>query len=55
MIFGEVAAEAKLEQATTTFTPEMERLAALAETSGGVETLARGVPVPRVPDLRATG
>jgi (1->4)-alpha-D-glucan 1-alpha-D-glucosylmutase len=41
--FGEVAAEAKLEQATTTFTPEMERLAALAETSGGVETLARGV------------
>jgi (1->4)-alpha-D-glucan 1-alpha-D-glucosylmutase len=41
--FGEVAAEAKLEQATTTFAPEMERLAALAETSGGVEGLGRGV------------
>ena len=41
--FAEVAAEAKLEQATTTFTPEMERLAALAPTAGGVEALARGV------------
>jgi (1->4)-alpha-D-glucan 1-alpha-D-glucosylmutase len=41
--FAEVAAEAKLEQATTTFTPEMERLAALAPTNGGVEALARGV------------
>ena len=41
--FAEVAAEAKLEQATTTFTPEMERLAALAPTQGGVEALARGV------------
>lgn len=41
--FGEVAAEAKLEQATTTFTPEMERLAALAEISGGVDALAHGV------------
>ncbi|HEX3834788.1 MAG TPA: malto-oligosyltrehalose synthase, partial [Solirubrobacteraceae bacterium] len=41
--FAEVAAEAKLEQATTTFTPEMERLAALAPTDGGVEALARGV------------
>jgi (1->4)-alpha-D-glucan 1-alpha-D-glucosylmutase len=40
--FAEVAAEAKLEQATTTFTPEMERLAALAPTDGGVEALARG-------------
>jgi (1->4)-alpha-D-glucan 1-alpha-D-glucosylmutase len=56
--FAEVAAEAKLEQATTTFTPEMERLAALAPTDGGVEALARGVasfPVYRTyvrPDLR---
>jgi (1->4)-alpha-D-glucan 1-alpha-D-glucosylmutase len=41
--FDEVAAEAKLEQATTTFTPEIERLAALAPTDGGVEALARGV------------
>lgn len=41
--FGEVAAEAKLEQATTTFTPEMQRLAALAETSGGADALAHGV------------
>jgi (1->4)-alpha-D-glucan 1-alpha-D-glucosylmutase len=41
--FAEVAAEAKLEQATTTFTPEMERLAALVPTAGGVEALARGV------------
>jgi (1->4)-alpha-D-glucan 1-alpha-D-glucosylmutase len=41
--FDDVAAEAKLEQATTTFTPEMERLAALAPTEGGVEALARGV------------
>jgi (1->4)-alpha-D-glucan 1-alpha-D-glucosylmutase len=41
--FGEVAAEAKLEQATTTFTPEMERLAAVAPTDGGVAALARGV------------
>jgi (1->4)-alpha-D-glucan 1-alpha-D-glucosylmutase len=40
--FAEVAAEAKLEQATTTFTPEIERLAALAPTDGGVEALARG-------------
>ncbi len=55
--FAEVAAEAKLEQATTTFTPELERLAALAPTDGGVEALARGVasfPVYRTyvrPDL----
>jgi (1->4)-alpha-D-glucan 1-alpha-D-glucosylmutase len=41
--FAEVAAEAKLEQATTTFVPEMERLSALAPTDGGVEALARGV------------
>jgi (1->4)-alpha-D-glucan 1-alpha-D-glucosylmutase len=41
--FAEVAAEAKLEQATTTFTPEIERLAALAPTDGGAEALARGV------------
>jgi (1->4)-alpha-D-glucan 1-alpha-D-glucosylmutase len=41
--FAEVAAEAKLEQATTTFTPEMERLAALAPSDGGVEALAGGV------------
>jgi (1->4)-alpha-D-glucan 1-alpha-D-glucosylmutase len=59
--FAEVAAEAKLEQATTTFTPEMERLAALAPTDGGVEALARGVasfPVYRTyvrPDVREVG
>jgi (1->4)-alpha-D-glucan 1-alpha-D-glucosylmutase len=41
--FADVATEAKLEQATTTFTPEMERLAALTPTDGGVEALARGV------------
>jgi (1->4)-alpha-D-glucan 1-alpha-D-glucosylmutase len=41
--FAQVAAEAKLEQAITTFTPEMERIAALAPTEGGVEALARAV------------
>ncbi len=46
--FAEVAAEAKLEQATTTFTPEMEQLAALAPTDGGVEALAHGVASFRV-------
>ncbi len=39
--FAEVAAEAKLEQATGPFTPEMERLAAVAEVAGGVDALAR--------------
>ncbi len=41
--FAEVAGEAKLEQATTTFVPELERLSALAPTDGGVQALARGV------------
>ncbi|MBV9817930.1 MAG: malto-oligosyltrehalose synthase [Solirubrobacterales bacterium] len=41
--FARVAAEAKLEQATTTFTPEMERLAALAEPRLDVDALARAV------------
>jgi (1->4)-alpha-D-glucan 1-alpha-D-glucosylmutase len=39
--FAEVAAEAKLEQATTTFTPEAERLAALVDIAGGAEALGR--------------
>ncbi|HEY1565443.1 MAG TPA: alpha-amylase family glycosyl hydrolase, partial [Solirubrobacteraceae bacterium] len=37
--FAEVAAEAKLEQATATFAPEIERLASLVD--GDAETLAR--------------
>jgi (1->4)-alpha-D-glucan 1-alpha-D-glucosylmutase len=37
--FAEVAAEAKLEQATATFAPEVERLASLVD--GDAETLAR--------------
>ena len=41
--FSAVADEAKLEQATTTFTPEVRRLARLAPTDGGPEALARGV------------
>ena len=41
--FSAVAEEAKLEQATTTFTPEVRRLARLAPTDGGPEALARGV------------
>ena len=41
--FAELAAEAKLEQATTVFTPEVQRLAALAETEGGSDALAAGV------------
>jgi (1->4)-alpha-D-glucan 1-alpha-D-glucosylmutase len=41
--FSELAAEAKLEQATTVFTPEVQRLAALADVEGGADALARGV------------
>ncbi|HYZ81477.1 MAG TPA: malto-oligosyltrehalose synthase [Solirubrobacteraceae bacterium] len=41
--FAAVAAQAKLEQATQTFTPEVERLAALADVAGGADTLARAV------------
>jgi (1->4)-alpha-D-glucan 1-alpha-D-glucosylmutase len=46
--FAEVAAEAKLEQATTTFVPEIERLAGLAGHAEGdvtldADALARGV------------
>jgi (1->4)-alpha-D-glucan 1-alpha-D-glucosylmutase len=41
--FAEVALEAKREQATGTFMPEIERLAALVETSGGTAELAAGV------------
>jgi (1->4)-alpha-D-glucan 1-alpha-D-glucosylmutase len=41
--FGEVAHEAKLEQATGTFSPEVERLAAVAEVTGGTDALARAV------------
>jgi (1->4)-alpha-D-glucan 1-alpha-D-glucosylmutase len=39
--FAEVAAEAKLEQATGPFAPEMERLAGVTEVAGGADTLAR--------------
>jgi (1->4)-alpha-D-glucan 1-alpha-D-glucosylmutase len=39
--FAEVAAQAKLEQATTTFAPEAERLAALVDIAGGAEALGR--------------
>ncbi|MFL5861427.1 MAG: malto-oligosyltrehalose synthase [Solirubrobacteraceae bacterium] len=41
--FAAVAAEAKLEQARQTFTPEIERLAALAEVAGGTPALAHAV------------
>jgi (1->4)-alpha-D-glucan 1-alpha-D-glucosylmutase len=41
--FAEVAAEAKLEQATGPFAPEVERLAAVAEVAGGTDALARAV------------
>jgi (1->4)-alpha-D-glucan 1-alpha-D-glucosylmutase len=41
--FADVAAEAKLEQASTVFTPEIERLARVQETSGGAPGLAEGV------------
>jgi (1->4)-alpha-D-glucan 1-alpha-D-glucosylmutase len=46
--FAAVAAEAKLEQAAQTFTPEVERLAALAEVDGGADALARAVASFRV-------
>jgi (1->4)-alpha-D-glucan 1-alpha-D-glucosylmutase len=39
--FAEVAAEAKLEQATGPFAPEMERLAAVTEVAGATDALAR--------------
>jgi (1->4)-alpha-D-glucan 1-alpha-D-glucosylmutase len=41
--FGEVAAQAKLEQATDTFRPEVERLARELDPPGDVEVLARAV------------
>jgi (1->4)-alpha-D-glucan 1-alpha-D-glucosylmutase len=41
--FAEVAAEAKLQQATATFAPEIERLAGVADVPGGAEALARAV------------
>jgi (1->4)-alpha-D-glucan 1-alpha-D-glucosylmutase len=41
--FEEVALEAKREQAAGAFTPEVERLARLAETPGGAEALGRGL------------
>jgi (1->4)-alpha-D-glucan 1-alpha-D-glucosylmutase len=41
--FGEVAAQAKLEQATGTFRPEVERLARQLDPPGDVEALARAV------------
>jgi (1->4)-alpha-D-glucan 1-alpha-D-glucosylmutase len=39
--FAEVAAQAKLEQATGTFAPEIDRLAGIANAAGGSEALAR--------------
>ncbi|HEX3688620.1 MAG TPA: malto-oligosyltrehalose synthase [Solirubrobacteraceae bacterium] len=41
--FAEVAAEAKLQQATGPFAPEIERLAGVTEVAGGAEALARAV------------
>jgi (1->4)-alpha-D-glucan 1-alpha-D-glucosylmutase len=41
--FSGVAAEAKLEQATSAFAPEIERLAGVADVPGGTEGLARAV------------
>ncbi|MFZ0042050.1 MAG: malto-oligosyltrehalose synthase [Solirubrobacteraceae bacterium] len=48
--FAEMALTAKVEQATTTFSPEMERLLAAQEVPGGADALARaaaGFPVYR--------
>ena len=56
--FGEVAAQAKLEQATGTFGPEIERLARELDPPGDVEVLARAVsslPVYRTYVQPATG
>jgi (1->4)-alpha-D-glucan 1-alpha-D-glucosylmutase len=39
--FDDVAAQAKREQAATTFAPETERLAALVDVAGGAEALGR--------------
>ncbi|MGH2888104.1 MAG: malto-oligosyltrehalose synthase, partial [Solirubrobacteraceae bacterium] len=41
--FEQVALEAKLEQATTTFAPELERLAAMQDVPGGLDALAHAV------------
>ena len=41
--FAEVAAEAKLQQATGPFAPEVERLAGVTDVPGGAEALARAV------------
>ena len=41
--FAEVAAEAKLAQATGAFAPEIERLAGVSDVAGGGEALARAV------------
>ena len=41
--FAEVAAEAKLAQATGAFAPEIERLAGVSDVAGGAEALARAV------------
>ena len=41
--FAEVALEAKLEQATGAFTPELERLAAIVDVDEGRDGLVRGV------------
>ena len=41
--FADVAAEAKLEQATGAFAPEVERLAGVADVAGGAEALGRAV------------
>jgi (1->4)-alpha-D-glucan 1-alpha-D-glucosylmutase len=41
--FAEVAAEAKLQQATGAFAPEVERLAGVADVPGGADALARAV------------
>ena len=41
--FAGVAAEAKLEQATGAFAPEIERLAGVSDVTGGGEALARAV------------
>ena len=41
--FAEVAAEAKLQQATGPFAPEVQRLARVTDVPGGAETLARAV------------
>jgi (1->4)-alpha-D-glucan 1-alpha-D-glucosylmutase len=41
--FAQIAAEAKLEQAAGPFLPDIERLAAVEEVSGGVDALSRAV------------